>query len=61
MTVLNDCPVCEMCPNESFSSHKNVRPLLIVKSEFLGYNTLKPYVPIIDGLLKIGPLLYPGG
>ena len=34
MTVQNDCPFCEM----KISSHKNVRPLFIVKSEFLGYN-----------------------
>ena len=34
MTVQNDCPFCEM----KISSHKNVCPLFIVKSEFLGYN-----------------------
>ena len=34
MTVQNDCPFCEM----KISSHKNVRPLFIVKYEFLGYN-----------------------
>ena len=36
MTVQNDCPFCEM----KISSHKNVRPLFIVKSEFLGYNVI---------------------
>ena len=34
MTVQNDCPFCEM----KISSHKNVRTLFIVKSQFLGYN-----------------------
>ena len=38
MTVHNDCPVCEKWPNKPVSSHKNVRPVLIVMSEFLGYN-----------------------
>ena len=38
MTVQNDCLFCEM----KISSHKNVRPLFIVKSEFLGYNVQCP-------------------
>ena len=41
MTVQNDCPFCEM----RISSHKNVRPLFIVKSEFLGYNAF--FIPEI--------------
>ena len=37
------CPVCEMCPNKTSSSHYNVRPVFIVKSEFLGYNVHNIY------------------
>ena len=33
-----DCLVCEMCLNKPSSSHKNVRPLFIVKIWILGYN-----------------------
>ena len=36
--VQYDCPVCEMCLNKPSSSHKNVRPLFIVKIWILGYN-----------------------
>ena len=36
--VQYDCPVCEKCLNKPSSSHKNVRPLFIVKIWILGYN-----------------------
>ena len=39
--VQYDCPVCEMCLNKPSSSHKNVRPLFIVKIWILGYNVFK--------------------
>ena len=40
--VQYDCPVCEMCLNKPSSSHKNVRPLFIVKIWILGYNVRNP-------------------
>ena len=45
-----------MCPNELFSYHKNVCPVLIVKSEFLWYNVNKvpPDLQVIHGAASEG-------
>ena len=47
--VQYDCPVCEMCLNKPSSSHKNVRPLFIVKIWILGYNGNKGHLSVWQG------------
>ena len=74
MTVQYDCPVCEMCLNKPSSSHKNVRPLFIVKIWILGYNGYNgsssppPYTPkwlLTMDCWRVGlrrpPLIHSGG